>query len=229
MPATALCSDESIALRAGSDFALLCPQDQKLVSGTDGAIAQGSWVLTSSAVGAWPASVATGQVVQLLNHSNPIPKKLNELLVVDSVSGAELTLRRKGMASGAGQAPGSPAALSGVMFLIATLGPQIEQASYNLDRRFGIDDLVTGRRNSDLYDPREAEELCVLEVLKRQYIDAWKAANDDVFKAKFLQINRDLDDLIARSVIHWSPASASDGAGPIDDSTNRFTTRLVRG
>src|SRR5947199_54246 len=48
---TLYATDEDIVLRASADFALLCPRDQKLASGTDGTfMPDDRWTLHSTAV-----------------------------------------------------------------------------------------------------------------------------------------------------------------------------------
>ena len=48
---TVYATDENIAIRAGGDFAPLCPDWQKLASGSDGVFTAGSpWVLNSPSV-----------------------------------------------------------------------------------------------------------------------------------------------------------------------------------
>jgi hypothetical protein len=150
-----------------------------------------------------------------------------EALAIASVSPGAVTLRRKGQPAGVGQPPGPDAVVTGVAFLVTTLGPQIERASYDLNRRYGIDDLIAGRRAADLYDPREVNEATVLTVLHRQYLSMSRETGEhrDTFAAKAELIKAELDELLARVVVHWLPAVA---AGPRETSTARFSTRLSR-
>ncbi len=59
-------TDEDIALRASADFSLLCPRDQKVAAGSDGAFSTSDpWTLTSASADFNALGVAAGQVVQL--------------------------------------------------------------------------------------------------------------------------------------------------------------------
>ena len=224
---TVYATDEDIAVRAPADFPILCPRDQKLAWGSDGAFSPTSpWVLTSSTVDFSARGLAPGNVVQLLQPvANFRPP--GDSLVVDSIAPFAVTLRRKGLATGAGQPPGPSSALIGVEFTANTLGPQIERASYDLNRRFGIDDLVAGRRAVDLYDPREIREATVLSVLYRQYVAMSRETGEqqDAFAAKSALLKAELDDLLDRLVVRWGPPGAPMAA---EGTTSRFGARLAR-
>jgi hypothetical protein len=219
-------TDEDVALRASADFPILCPKDQKLSAGSDGAFFSSEpWILNSATVDFPRYGLTPGQIVQLtkpITHYRPP----GESLVIASVATGAVTLRRMGQKLYIGQPPAPIAGLTGVEFSVVTLGPQLEAASYDLNRRFGIDDLVVGRRASELYDPREVREATVLTVLYRQYLSMSRDAGDqrDNFAAKALAIKSDLDELLARIVIHW-PTDAKGGTG---SATTHFSTRLVR-
>jgi hypothetical protein len=220
-------SDEDIALRGSGDFSLLCPKDQKLAEGSDGAfLPSACWTITSAAVNFSACGLAPGQIVHL---SKPVAhfKPPGDSLVIVSVSSDGIALRRKGQQVGIGQPPGPVTGLTGVDFAIVTLGPQIEAASYDLNRRFGIDDLVAGRRTSQLYDPREVREAVVLTVLYRQYLSMSRdaGAQRDSFASKALAFKSELDDLLDRVVIHWLPTNIRGGEDPV---TTHFSTRLSR-
>ena len=224
---TVYATDEDLAVRAPADFSILCPSDQKLAEGTDGAFSPSTpWMLTSGSQDFSTRGILPGQVVQL---TQPLARfrPPGEALVIDSVGPFAITLRRKGLASGAGAPPGPAAALIGVGFTIATLGPQIERASYELNRRFGIDDRIAGRRAADLYDPREIGEATVLTVLYRQYLAMSREAGSpgDTFAGKAGLVKSELDDLLARIVVRWGPAGGPDIG---EDSTTRFGARLTR-
>ncbi|HWE37720.1 MAG TPA: hypothetical protein VG406_14225 [Isosphaeraceae bacterium] len=231
-------ADEDLALRASADFAILCPADQTLAAGTDGAFTPDDpWTLRSSSVNFAAQGVAAGQVVQLTRPITAFPPP-GEAMVVAAVAAGSVTLRRKGQAAGVGQPPGPSSGLVNVAFTIATLGPQIESASYELNRRFGIDDLIAGRRAADLYDPREIRQATVLAVLARQYLAMSRATGDqgDAFASKARCLASELDDLLARAVVRWGPSPDSPGAtaqgtqpyGNLNPPTSRFCTRLSR-
>lgn len=237
---TVYATDEDIALRAAADFAILCPADQTLASGADGAFTPDNpWTLISPGVNFAAQGVSAGQVVQLTRPITAFPPP-GDALVVAAVAAGTVTLRRKGQAPGVGQPPGTSSGLVNVAFAVATLGPQIESASYELNRRFGIDDLVAGRRAADLYDPREIQQAAVLTVLVRQYQAMSRAGGEqgDTFDAKARALAAELDDLLGRVVVRWGPSPYSPGATPqgpaaspywnVNPPTSRFSTRLSR-
>jgi len=218
-------TDEDVALRASADFALLCPRDQKLAYGTDGSFNPADrWTLLSTTVNFAAQGVAAGQLLFL---TAPVAtfKPPGEALVVVSISAGAVTLRRKGQPAGLGQPPSPAAGLTGVEFTALSLAPQVGRAGEDLNRRYGIDDLLAGRRTTDLADPKEIRDAVVLTVLHRQYLDMSResGANPDIFAAKAGPIKAELDDLLARVVVRWNPAG-----GLAEPSTSRFTTRLTR-
>jgi hypothetical protein len=219
-------TDEDLVLRASADFSLLCPRDQKLASGTDGLFdASDRWTLMSPSVDFAAQGLAAGQVVQLLGPTTTF-KPPGEALVVAAVGPNRVLLRRKGQSAGVGHPPAPAGGIMNVEFLAATLAPQIARASYDLDRRYGIDDLIDGRRPGDLYDPREVREAVVLTVLMKQYRDMSREggspARDDAFAAKARLVKQELDELLARVVVHWGAAPMG---GP---AATRFSSRLAR-
>ena len=221
MTIIAYATDEDIAIRASSDYTLLCPRDQKIVAGTDGTFLPAEpWKLNSLDVNFEAQGLYPGQVVQL---TKPVKvfRPPGEMLVVDSVSSYTVTLRRKGQPSGVGQPPGPLVGCQGVEFLVTSLGPQIERAVFDLSKRYGIDDLIAGRRSSDLYDPREVREAVVLTVLHSRYLDQSReaGAESDIFAQKAKLMSMELENLLARAVLHWLPSGAS---------TTRFSTRITR-
>lgn len=219
--------DEDIALRASADFPILCPKDQKLTWGNDGAFASTDpWTLTSAAVNFLANGLSPGQIVQLTKPVSSF-RPPGEMLVIASVSALGIVLGRKGELPGVGQAPGGPNGLSNVEFVVNTLGPQIALASYDLNRRYGINDFVLGQRSSDLFDPREVMEATVLTVLYRQYLAVSQSGEgqQDMFASKARSMKDELDELLARVVVHWKPTAGPTG-GP--GATSRFSARLTR-
>ena len=214
-------ADENLAVRAGADFAMLCPDWQKLAAGTDGVFAAGSpWTLSCPGVNFTAAGVAAGHVIMLRKPAT-VFKGSGELLAVDSVSGSNVTLRRLGSNSGLGQPPAPAAGLTAVDFQIATLDPQIDEASFELNRRFAIDPKISGRTPSDVYDLRDLRQACVLSVLAQRYAAETRGSQGD-FALKLTQVKQELTEVLARLQIRWG------GSGTDAHSTNWFSTRLVR-
>jgi hypothetical protein len=214
-------ADENIAIYASGDFAMLCPDWQKLAYGTDGAFNTGApWLLTSASVN-FAAAGVTGQHVVLLRKPASVFKGSGELLAVDSATNQGVVLRRLGAGLNTGQPPGPPAGVTGVEFLIATLDPQIEEASFDLNRRFWIDPNIAGRTPGDIYDLRDLRQACVLTVLAQRYA-AETRGNQGDFALKLTQVKQDLSEVLARLTLRWGQS------GTDRNSTNWFSTRIVR-
>lgn len=198
-------SDEDVAVRATGDFAVLAPGWQRMASGADGVFAAGSpWTLTSATVDFQAAGVKIGNVI-CLRKPNTLFKGAGELLAVASAVGASLTLRRIGAEQGAGAPPAPLAGVSGVEFEITTLAPQIEEASFELNRRFGIDPRVPGRSPESLYDRRELRAACALTVLAQRYAAETRGGEGD-FPLKLRWIHDELSEVLARLRVRWKAA-----------------------
>jgi hypothetical protein len=218
------CTDEAIAVRDAGDFRLLVPAHQVVASGLDGIILPTApWTLSLPSVAPSNDFVAQGlrpgHVVQLRGPQNVYPPP-GDLLAVDSVPGPTTAiLRRIGQpATGLGRPPAAPPPGSGITFLVATLGPQIERVSYDLNRRFGIDDNLFMSSTSRLYDLRELESACVLDVMDDLYLQMTRMgdANRDAFLKKHELIASELNDQIDRIALLWGPT------GSDEPSTVRF-------
>jgi hypothetical protein len=198
------CSDEDVLVAAPGDFAQLVPLAQAIAKGKDGmfaAVSGGSWVLTSATVPFASYNVVPGQVLQIRGPQVTYPSI--DLLAVDSVSGNSSTLRRPGLPSGMGSPPGPAQGVTAVEFLIGTLYPQIERASYDLRKTFDLDDSVPGRQFSDMYDPRELQEACIALVLSRQYRDmARHVGKMEDFYEKSKNHATDYQRIVQRTQLH---------------------------
>ena len=169
-----------------------------------GLLAADPWTLTSPSVDFQANGVVAGPG-RPAHQARDAFRPPGEALVVASVAPGAVTLRRKGQPPGVGQPPAPSGGLQNVEFLVATLGPQIALASYDLDRRYGIDDLIAGRRSCDLYDPREVREATVLTVLYRQYLDMSRGSEErpDMFARR------------PRSIRAGTPRVARQGRPPL--------------
>jgi len=222
-------TDEDIAIRAPADYLALCPSDQLLASGTDGLfLASDLWTLRSPSVDFAGSGVLPGQVIRLGGAA--VAGAHGELYVIAVIGSGGLTLRRVGQAPGVGRPPAPLSGLSGVEFVVRTLAPQIDRASYDLNHRFGIDEAVTGRRSADLRDPRSLTDATVLTVLSRRYFDQARrfAGNadgpEDWYGVKARATKIELDDLLDRLVLRWNSLTDPSRSSP----TTRFSTRLSR-
>ena len=227
-------TDEDIALRASADFSSLCPRDQLLAYGQDGAFsASDPWTLTSTSVNFNAFGLVPGQVVRLTKPTTAFGPN-GELFAIQAVAPGAITLRRKGQAAGVGQPPVISTGLTGVEFTVRTLGPQIQLASYDIDRRFGIDDAIAGRRSVDLYDPQQLREAVILTVLSKQYLDQSRqfagpiadqsGTPGDIYSAKARIVKGELDEVLDRLALKWNEADIA--ARSI--ATTQFSTRISR-
>jgi len=220
------CDDEALAIRCHADYRVLTPSSNMLASGADGAFAEGEpWTLRSASVDFEAQGVKPGMIVVLDQGGAAGARHIKgsgDHLAVASVEGSALGLRRIGLEAGVGQPPAPPEGLEGVRFSIATLAPQIEQASDDINRRFGIDPARASRAPEWIYDRRELEEATMLAVLLRQYSVDARASEGD-FPLKVREVRRSLDECLARLRVRWGPSG--DAAPP----STKFGTRLVRG
>jgi hypothetical protein len=215
------CTDEDIAVRAGGDYFLLAPAWQQMAAGTDGVITGGSpWVLTSAAqVNFATNNVSPNQVVQLSAPKTNFPGS-GQFLAVDSVSGASITLRRLHQDLNVGQPP-ALAGVTGVTFTINTLGPQIEEASWDIKQRFGIDENVFYRSSSYIYVLRELRIATVLNVLKQRYAAEVRVERGD-WSYKFNLIRSELDQTLDRIRVLWGQFGNS------AEPSTVFNTKICR-
>ena len=198
------CTDEDILVRAGGDFAILCPPWQQMASGSDGAFEPGCpWILTSASVNFGANGVSSNQVIWLTSPKSQYPGG-GQLLAIDGSSGNSITLRRPHKDLYVGQPPAPSTGLNGVSFTINTLDPQSEQASFDIKRRFGIDENITYRNSSWIYDLRDLRMATVLSVLYDRYIQENRSERGD-FQTKIVRIRQQLDDVLARVQVRWGP------------------------
>lgn len=225
--ATAYATDEDVSIRCRADFELLCSREY-MAQGTDGTFAAAPaspWTLTSASNDFVGQGVDSGNVL-ILKEPVVAFGTIGAFYVVDhldDLGGA--VLRKIGQAAGLGYPPAGVVGLANVKFIVPTLKAQIEAASYDINRRYGISDLITGRRPSDLFDIREVREVTVLDVLYRRYLDLARQAEvggNDVYYAKSRTYNNELSDLLSRVTIHWTNSSTP------SQQTTRFNTRIER-
>jgi hypothetical protein len=218
---TVYATDESIAVRAAGDFPTLCPPWQYLASATDGVFSSGTpWVLSSASSNFTAAGIAANHVVWL-KKTGAYFTGSGVLYAVESVSTTTLTLRMIGQASGVGLAPGPSAGLTSVNFVVPTLYPQIEEASFAINRQYAIDPNITGRAPSNIYDLRDLRMACILKVLLTR-LDAEVQQKDTSWSLKREQYGADLSLVMDRLQVRWGPKGLDQAPSSF------FSTRLVR-
>ncbi len=217
LPAQSLPSyatDEDILVRASGDFVTLAPAWQRMAVGTDGVFSSGTpWVLTSSSVNFGTNGVTPNQVIALTGPKSSYPGG-GDLLAIDSVSGNSLTLRRPHKDLNIGSPPGPPAGLTGVSFSITTFDPQIEEASFDIKRRFGIDENITFRDSTWIYDLRDLRMVVVLTVLYDRYTAELRSDRGD-WARKMGHIRNLRDEILDRVQVRWGPYGNSAEASTI--------------
>ena len=199
-------TDEDIAVRAGGDFITLCPSWQQMAFGTDGYFqANNPWVFYSTATNFGANAVSPNQVLWLSAPKSTYPGG-GQLLAIDSVStdGTNLTLRRLHKDLNIGQPPGPIAGLTGITFTINTLDPQTEEASFDIKRRFGIDENITFRYSSWIYDLRDLRIATVLTVLLDRYTSEDRTGNGDFYR-KTAATRKQLSEVLDRVQVRWGP------------------------
>lgn len=228
-----MCTDEDVAVRAPGDFPSLCPKSQLVAAGTDGAFpAVAPWLLTSVGLNWLSLGLTPGMVVQIKPPTPPtlapaIPTPLG-LFAIDSISSSGLILRRPGLPLNAGMAPGPPAGVTGLNFTVATLIPQIEDCSYELEKQYGVDLKNYNRLIANLYDIREINQLCVLRTLARQYeaMSRNAGSKDDDFAVKAASFAQEMVDVRDRLILHWGVQGY--GMSVSEPSTSNFGMRISR-
>lgn len=219
----AFCTDEDIAARFKADFPLLCDREW-MAQGTDGTFVAGTpWALTSASNTFDLQGVARGNVILLKTSSNMPFGSAGMMFAVDSALGSTVNLRRINQGALLGMPPVGPGGLAGVTFAVPTLAGQIELATYDIEKRFGISDFIYGRRQNDLWDAREVRDVTVLTVAYKRFLDlARQGESNDVYFSKYKTVKQELDDMLARVAIHWADVPL-----PMAE-TNRFSTRISR-
>jgi hypothetical protein len=204
------CTDEDLAVRAGGDWFLLCPAWQQMAAGTDGVFLSGTpWVLTSTAVNFAANGVQPNQVVQLTGGTpSGSFRGAGQLFAIDSVTtvtttGDSLSLRRLYKDLNVGQPPGT-GGLTGVTFTINTLDPQSENASFDIKRRFGIDEQIAYRSSTWVYDLQDLRMATVLSVLKDRYTAEVRVERGD-WSYKINLVRSQLDQVLDRVQVRWGP------------------------
>ena len=197
-------TDEDVAVRAGGDFITLCPAWQQMAAGNDGFFAADSpWIFNSVSTSFQNNNVYPNQVLWLTGPKSVYPGG-GQLLAVDSVSGSSLTLRRLHQNLNIGQPAGPAAGLTGITFAINTLFPQIEEASFAIKRQYGIDENITYRDSSWVYDLRDLRIATVLWVLYDRYTAETRTERGD-FARKASVIKNQLSQVLDRVQVRWGP------------------------
>lgn len=212
-----LCTAEEVMVAAWGDFPLLVPPNQVLARGYDGAFTGDSWVLLSSLTNFGTRGVASGDPVILAgDRGSAAAAEFGDgtPLVVDTVSGYSLTLRRVQMGSGVGEPAGTPSSMTGVEFIVASIAQQIGLASNMVKARIGTTD-----EDGD-YATEFVSTLAVHMTLYYLYTAASRQAGNpaqaDVFWGKAQEYKKLFDELL-ESVIGDQDGGGSSVTAGWDD------------
>ena len=201
---------------------LLCPKWQKLAYGTDGAfITPDQWTLNSDTAAFDVAGIVAANVVWLEKPATSF-RGGGELLAIDSLTSTSLGLRRLGLPAGAGYPPATVAGLTAVQFTVLSLGPQIEEASFSLNRQYMIDPGVPGRTAANIYDLRDLRQACVLTVICQRIGAELQDKTDAAWALKLKNHRAELDLTLGRLQLRWG------NKGDSQPPSTLFSTRFVR-
>ncbi len=216
------CTDEDILVRCNADFAVLAPAWQLLAAGSDGVLVPtgstspaGPWTLQSASVdfaaNGVNAAVGTSVFTNVVQLTGPAPFKgaTGQLFAIDSVNGNEITLRRPNQPLYQGQPPSGSTQLAGVTFAVKTVYPQIDNACYTINEKFGVLDegspfSIFWKQPGYMTDVRELRELATLLTLCRLYASEVRVDRGD-FALKLKEFQRDYADCEQRTIIRWGP------------------------
>jgi hypothetical protein len=197
-------TDEDILVKASGDFVTLAPAWQCMSKGTDGVFTTGTpWVLSSATVNFAANGVSPNQVVLLSGPKSQYPGG-GDLLAIDSVTGSNLTLRRPYKDLNIGNPPGPAAGITGVTFSITTFDPQTASASFDIKRRFGIDENITFRDSTWIYDLQDLRMAVVLTVLYDRYTAELRSDRGDWVR-KMGHVRNQRDEILDRVQVRWGP------------------------
>jgi hypothetical protein len=214
-------TDEDLLVKATGDFVALSPSWQRMAKGADGVFVNGApWVLTSASVNFATNGVTPNQVVALTEPKASF-RGGGDLLAIDSVVGNAITLRRAHKDLNVGDPPSPLAGLTNVAFSITTFDPQIEEASFDIKRRFGIDENLSLRNSSWVYDLRDLRMLTVLTVLYDRYTAELRSERGDWVR-KMGHIRNLRDEVQDRVTVRWGPQGTS------AESTSVFSFKVSR-
>jgi hypothetical protein len=216
-------TDEDILVKASGDYMTLVPPWQCMARGSDGFFsADDPWTFYSVSTNFGAQSILPNMVLSLSGPKSAYPGG-GDLLAIDSVSsdGTNLSLRRPYLDLGIGYPPGPAAGLSGITFNISTFNPQIANATFDIKRMFGIDENITFRDSSWIYDLQDLRMATVLSVLYDRYTAELRSDRGDWLR-KMGHMKNQKTEIIDRVQVRWGPYGNS--ASP----TTIFSCKISR-
>jgi hypothetical protein len=200
---------------AVGDFPDLTSKFERVAYGTDGAIAAGTFALTS-ALDFAARGLEAGHVVVLDKAGSSGSRTLLDCLPVVSVATTTATLGRLGLGAGFGAFPAgvtTAAGVTGLTFRAPTCRPQIATATATIKRKLRIDS------DDQLEAVSDVRPLCAKMVLYWLYLAEYRQARDDAYRQKMLDLKADIDGEWADLFRIYAPSVAGrkPAIGDLDD------------
>lgn len=224
-------SDETLVGRLRGDFWSMATGADTLAAGTDGTFAADSqWTMTSPSVNFEAQGLQPQQVMLLtkgtINSGGQAFTGGGRWFALDSVAGNSVTLRMVNQQLGVGHPPVSTAGATAVNFLCATYQTLIEDASWDIKSRFGIDEAIYWRSSMWQYQGvedayRDERAACVLQVMFKAFSIENRSEKGDYFQ-KIARFKREYDETLERLQIRWGPL------GDSEEPTTLFSAKLAR-
>ncbi len=170
------------------------------------------WTLTSTSIDFAAQGLASQNIIQLTGPRPYFSGIGGRFFAADTVSPNTVTLRVPMKAPGVGQPPTAnpvpPGGIvTGVQFVCNTFQSLIEDASFDLKSRFGIDENIQYRSSMFTYvgaeDPyRDVRAACVLQVLLKAYRAEVRDDKGD-WALKITRTEREYSEVLDRVQIRW--------------------------
>lgn len=203
------CTDADVAARVAKDYAEIVDNSFSVADGTDGVIAERSWLMTSNSCAFALNGVQAGMVAVLTKGA--VGTKL--ALRVVSAADYALTLGRFGMDDGRGSPPGKAGGSTGVTFSVPTVVGLIREEAADARRELGV--------AADAAVTDELKRLTVFKVIAALYLDKQSNSSGDVYKDKAAHWEAKIKALLGELASSYSEntavASAPAAGKPADD------------
>lgn len=203
------CTDADVAARIPKDYAEVVDNSFNVADGTDGVIAERSFLMTSDSCPFAYLGVQAGMVAVLA--SGGVQTKL--ALRVVSAADYAVTLGRLRMGDGRGSPPGKAGGSVGVKFAVPTVVGLIRDEAADARRELGV--------AADAAVTDELKRLTVFKVIAALYLDKQSNSSGDVYKDKAAHWEAKIKALLAELAASYSEnaavASAPAAGKPADD------------
>jgi hypothetical protein len=203
-------SDEKVFIRSRGDFANLTNASEQMAAGNDGVIAPGAfWTLTSASIDFQGQGVKPQMVIQFTEPKIAFPGSTGKFFAIDTVAPNQVGLRVIGKPLNVGQPPAPALGLTAIKFVVNTLASLIEDASFDLKSRFGIDEQIPFHASFWIYKGREdifrdLRAACVLQVIIKA-MGAETRSKDGDWAMKLANYKKEYDEVLDRVQLRFGP------------------------